>query len=50
MVKNKTGVETEQQRLIFVGKQLEDNNTADYYKIIRGSTLHLVVRYEKLFF
>ncbi|RIA79578.1 hypothetical protein C1645_794102 [Glomus cerebriforme] len=44
MVKDKTGVETEQQRLLFAGKQLEDNFTTRHYKIIERSTLHLVVR------
>ncbi|CAB5098342.1 unnamed protein product [Rhizophagus irregularis] len=44
MLKDKISVETEHQRLIFAGRQLEDNHTAEHYKIIQRSTLHLVVR------
>lgn len=36
------GVDT--LRLLFAGKQLEDNNTLDFYKIRGKSTLHLVIR------
>ncbi|CAG8620161.1 11216_t:CDS:2, partial [Dentiscutata heterogama] len=43
-VKVKTGVETNQQRLIFAGKQLDDDFTMGYYNIIKGSTIHLVLR------
>ncbi|CAG8622620.1 5010_t:CDS:2 [Ambispora leptoticha] len=44
MVEVKTGVPPEEQRLLFAGKQLEDNLTADFYKITKNSTLHLVLR------
>jgi ribosomal protein S4E len=33
-----------QQRLIFQGKQLEDNQTISSYQIVNDSTLHLVLR------
>ena len=41
---NRENVPVEQQRLVFQGKQLEDNNTISHYEIVNGSTLHLVLR------
>ena len=36
------GIPTDEQRLIFEGRQLEDKNTLDFYNIRNSATLHLV--------
>jgi ubiquitin C len=34
----------DQQRLVFQGKQLEDNDTLKYYEVGPNATVHLVLR------
>jgi hypothetical protein len=38
------GHPTNEQRLIYAGKRLEDHRTADDYGVIEGGILHLVLR------
>ena len=40
----KTDIMLDDQRIVFGGKQLEDNNTLDTYNIENGDKVHLVVR------
>jgi len=42
-VEEKEGIPPAQQRLIFSGKQMNDDKTVESYRIQGGSVLHLVL-------
>jgi ubiquitin len=44
MINDCEGIPPEQQRLIFAGRQMEEERTLDEYSVRGGCTLHLVIR------
>lgn len=43
-IEAKEGIPPDQQRLTYVGKQLQDDHTLRYYTVTNESTLHLILR------
>ena len=44
LLNNQSNIPVDQQRLIFSGKQMENDRTMDYYNVRYECTIHLVLR------
>ena len=48
-IQSKEGIPLKEQRLLFAGQQLEDNQTLSHYNVEKGDTFHLVLRKSRAF-